>query len=109
MVFIGYLSFPTWPFHPRSNSRFSLSIESFIESMAAYLKIKKGHRLGWPVIAIYQLQPLASGSRKHKWLSTISESISQTAGNRDNVDVKFSLSLASSGNPYYDTLSIHRD
>lgn len=81
---------------------------SFIESMSAYLKIKKdtvwgGLLLRFTSIAIWQVEA------GNKCFSIISASISQTAGNRECVYVKFSLSLASSGNPHYDTLSINRE
>lgn len=105
MVFIGCLSFPTWPFHSKTDSHFSISIKSFIENMSVYLR--KDTVWDGLLLLFYQYHHLASGSKKHKCFSTISESISQIAGNRECVCVNFPFSFASSGNPHYDTLSIN--
>lgn len=41
VVFIGCLSFPTWPFHSRSDSCLSISIKSFIENVSVHEEGKK--------------------------------------------------------------------
>ena len=58
VVFIGCLSFPTWPFHSSSDSCLLISIKSFIENVSVHDEEEERHTLGQPVATILPASPL---------------------------------------------------
>lgn len=102
VVFIGCLSFPTWPFHSRSDSCLSISIKSFIEKCISSWRRKKDTVWGRLLLQSYQHPHWVSGSRRPRCFS---ESISQIARNRPCL-CKVFIFLRFQWSPYV-TLSIN--